>query len=44
MSMQVAWADDATEGVWAQGAIESLDTAIVRDQYETLSDELDLYF
>lgn len=42
LSMQVAWADDA--GLWGDGALESLDTAIARSAFDELADEWELYF
>lgn len=42
LSMQVSWAE--TDGVWAEDALESLDMAIARDEFDELSEQLDLYF
>jgi len=42
LSMQVAWAQ--TPGIWAADALDSLDAAITRDEFELLADDLEMYF
>ena len=42
LSMQVSATD--LPGVWAQDALDSLDTAIAFEEFDELHDELELYF
>jgi hypothetical protein len=42
LQMQLAWVE--TDGVWAEDGLESLDKAIARHEFETLADDLELYF
>lgn len=45
LSMQVTWAQDAGDsGVWGDGAFESLDTAIARETFDDVADEMEWYF
>ncbi len=45
LSMQVTWAEDAGDaGLWDGGALDSLDTAIARDTFDDVADEMEWYF
>jgi len=45
LSMQVTWAQgDGGAGVWGDGALESLDTAIARETFDDVADEMEWYF
>ncbi|MEO0514323.1 MAG: hypothetical protein AAF086_03400 [Planctomycetota bacterium] len=45
LSMQVTWAQDAGDaGLWDGGALDSLDTAIARDTFDDVADEMEWYF
>lgn len=45
LSMQVTWAQDAGDaGGWGDGAFDSLDTAIAREAFDDVADEMEWYF